>query len=323
MDGFRGVPNQVWILPSQNVTPMRSPDSANVVDFYKYRTGTKEQLFDPSTIIHFRYPDPRDPYTGGLSPLRACFEQAALTSDYSATKKAVYENTGIPSALVTPEEVIGEEERDRLESQWNQRFRRGGSGKVVVAESALKVQLLQHSLSDLAALAEMGATKDMIANAFHVPVAFFTTNTNLANLLASQSQHMDQAVSPRLERRDEKLNAQLVPLFDPTGRLFLASDDPTPVDGSLSVTQQIADLQYGVVSINEVRSERGLPPVPWGNVPWLPHAGCPRTCHERSRASRAGPRPATTMAGRSTILWWTTSSGRKRAQQCRRAPAGN
>jgi hypothetical protein len=35
---------------------------------------------------------------------------------------------------------------------------------------------------------------------------------------------MDQAVSPRLERRDEKLNAQLVPLFDPTGRLFLADD---------------------------------------------------------------------------------------------------
>jgi len=24
------------------------------------------------------------------------------------------------------------------------------------------------------------------------------------------------------------------------------------------------------VSINEVRSERGLPPVPWGEVPWLP-----------------------------------------------------
>jgi len=258
-------------------------------------------LFDPSTIIHFRYLDPRDPYTGGLSPLRPCFEQAALTSDNSAAKKAVYENTGIPSALVTPDEVIGEEERDRLESQWNQRFRRGGSGKVVVAESALKVQFLQHSLSDLAALAEMGATKDMIANAFHVPVAFFTTNTNLANLLASQSQHMDQAVSPRLERRDEKLNAQLVPLFDPTGRLFLASDDPTPVDGSLSVTQQIADLQYGVVSINEVRSERGLPAVPWGEVPWLPQrwlqTDVPRVQPgEKAQTTRRGRVPKTRRA---------------------------
>ena len=67
----------------------------------------------------------------------------------------------------------------------------------------------------------------------------------------------------------------VVPLYDLTGRLFLASDDPTPVDGSLSVTQQIADLQYGVVSINEVRAERGLPPVPWGNVPWLPQRWLP------------------------------------------------
>jgi hypothetical protein len=56
---------------------------------------------------------------------------------------------------------------------------------VLVAESALKVQLLQQGMGDFAALAQMGARKDLIANAFHVPVASFTTNTNLANLLAS------------------------------------------------------------------------------------------------------------------------------------------
>ncbi len=125
-------------------------------------------------------------------------------------------------------------------------------------------------MGDLSALAEMGATKELIANAFHCPIAFFTTQTNLANLSASKSQHMDQAVSPRLERRDEKLNAQLIPLYDPTGRLFLASEDPVPVDQNLSVVQQQADLKYGVASVNEVRSERGLPPAPWGDVPWLP-----------------------------------------------------
>jgi hypothetical protein len=152
----------------------------------------------------------------------------------------------------------------------NHRFRRGGSGKVVVAESALKVSLLNHSMGDLAALADMAATKTDIANAFHVPIAFLTSQTNLASLQASQSQHMSLAIGPRLERRDEKLNAQLVPLYDPTGRLFLASEDPVPVDQNLLVEQQIADLKFGVVSINEVRSERGLPPVPWGDVPVLP-----------------------------------------------------
>ncbi len=81
---------------------------------------------------------------------------------------------------------------------------------------------------------------------------------------------MSLAIGPRLERRDEKLNEQLVPLFDPSGRLFLASEDPTPVDAATSIQQKELDLKFGVVSINEVRGERGLPPVPWGDVPWLP-----------------------------------------------------
>jgi HK97 family phage portal protein len=270
-----GVPDQIWVLPAQNVNPRRRSDSANVVDYYEYRTGGKMQLFRPEQVIFFRYPDPRDPYLGGLSPLRAAFEQITLASSYAATKSAIYDNQAIPSALITPDEVLGEEERDRLETQWNAKFRRGGSGKVLVAESGLRVQLLQHSMGDLAALADMAATKEDICNAFHCPIAFFTTQTNLANLQAADSQHLSKCIHPRLTRRDEKLNEQLLPLFDPAGRLFLASEDPTPVDQDLTIKQQENDLKYGVVSINEVRSERGLPPVPWGNVPWLPDRWLP------------------------------------------------
>jgi phage portal protein BeeE len=152
---------------------------------------------------------------------------------------------------------------------------RGGAGKVVVAESNMKLQLLNQSMGDLAALADMKATKEDICNAFHVPIAYFTSQTNLANLQASQSQHMTQAIAPRIQRRDEKLNQTLVPLFDPSGRLFLASEDPIPVDQDASLAQLDKDMEYGILSINEVRSGRGLPPAPWGNVPWLPTRWAP------------------------------------------------
>jgi hypothetical protein len=167
--GPLGVPQAIWILPSQNVTPKRSPDSTRPVDYYLYRTGAREERFSPETIIHFRYPDPRDPYTAGLAPLRACFEQVALLSDYAAMKKAIYENRGLPSAIVSPDEVLGEEERDRLETQWNAKFRRGGSGRVLIGESKLNVSVLQASMGDLAALAESRATMEDVCNAFHVP----------------------------------------------------------------------------------------------------------------------------------------------------------
>src|SRR5262249_31841565 len=132
--GPLGTPEAVWVLPSQNVQPRREPGSPNLVDYYLYRTGAREQRFAPERVIHFRYPDPRDPYTGGLSPLRACYEQAALAGEFAAFKRAKLDNHAVPDAVVTPDEVIGEEERDRLEAQWNARFRRGGSGRVVVAE---------------------------------------------------------------------------------------------------------------------------------------------------------------------------------------------
>jgi HK97 family phage portal protein len=267
--GPYGVPAGIWILPSQNMTPGKRPNSPNAIDFFQYASGKNRQVFGVDEIIFFRNPDPKNPYTGGLSPLRACYEQVMLTSEFAATKSAVYENRGVPSALVSPDEVIGEEERDRLETMWNQKFRRGGSGKVVVTESNMKLQLLSQSLGDIAALADMKATKEDIVNAFHCPISFFTSQTNLANLLASQAQHMSQAITPRIQRRDQKLNQSLVPLYDDSGRLFLSSDDPVPVDQSATIAQLGLDMQYGVLSINEVRSGRGLAPAAWGDVPWL------------------------------------------------------
>jgi HK97 family phage portal protein len=265
--GPLGVPESIWILPAHQVTPWRAPDSARLVDVYVYRNGSQERRFAPESIIHFRYPDPRDPYTAGLSPLRACFESVGLLSEMAAFKRAKLDNLAVPDALIAPDQVIGEEERDRLELQWNARFRKGGAGRVVVSESPLKVQLLTHSLGDLAALADLKATKEDVANAFHVPLAFLTTETNLANLQAAEQQHMSKAIAPRLRRRDEKLNEQLVPRFDPTGRLFFASDDPVPINRELRVKEQEMYLQQGVVTVNEVRSELGLPPVAWGDVP--------------------------------------------------------
>ncbi len=80
---------------------------------------------------------------------------------------------------------------------------------------------------------------------------------------------MAKAISPRLRRRDEKLNEQLVPLFDPTpaipGERGPGADQPRT-----NAKEQELNLKYGVVTINEVRGESGLPPVPWGNAPWLP-----------------------------------------------------
>src|SRR5439155_10960281 len=122
---------------------------------------------------------------------------------------SVYDNHGLPGVVLPPDEAIGQEERDRLEKQWRQKFQRGGQGKALVAESSLRVTLLSQSMGDLAALADMRATKEDVANAFHVPLPFLSGDTNLANMQAADHLHKTLAIVPRLRRRDEKLNEQL------------------------------------------------------------------------------------------------------------------
>lgn len=262
------VPEEIWPLPSQNVRPVRRDNSKNVVDYYEYFGNGQTVSYPAERVIEFKFVDPKDPYSKGLSPLRACYEQMALSSEYTAMRRAVYDNAGIPSAVVSPGDIIGEDEKDRLEAQWNQKFRRGGQGKVLFAESDMKVQILSHSIGDLAALAEMKATKEDIANAFHVPLSYLTGEMNLANIQAADHTHKSIAISPRLKRRDEKLNEKLIPFFDPTGRLFFASEDPVIENKQLVIEQQERDLREGIRSINEIRAERGLPPVPWGELPY-------------------------------------------------------
>jgi phage portal protein BeeE len=229
--------------------------------------------------------------------LRACYENIASDSEYLAFKMALWQNSAIPGVVISPDEVLGEEERDRLEHQWNTKFRQGGTGRALVTESGMKVSLLAHSMGDLAALAEHGATKEDIVNAFHVPLSYLTSNTNLANLEAAERQHLANAITPRLLRRDEKINEQLIPLFDPGGRLFVASEDPTGLDSDSDIHRLELDLKYGVISINELRGERGLQPVPWGNVPWLPERWLP-TDQERFELPD-GKIPTTNISGSS------------------------
>jgi len=265
-DPLLDVPRAIWPLPAHLVTPVREPNSPRIVDAYEYR-GATPQRFAPDRVIHFRCPDPRDPYTSGMSPLKACFDQAALVSEFASLKRSVYDNAAMPSVLITPDEGLAPEERERLERQWKQKLQRGGQGGALVADSSLKVTVLSHSMGDLSALADVRASKEDIANAFQVPIPFLSGETNLANMQAADHLHKSLAILPRLRRRDEKLNEQLLSLIDPTGRLFFATPDPTPANQSFLLQQEQADLKLGVRTVNEVRASRGLAPVPWGNEP--------------------------------------------------------
>ena len=77
-----------------------------------------------------------------------------------------------------------------------------------------------------------------------------------------------------------------MPLYDSTGRLFLHSEDPTPADPEGDSRMFRNYLEYGIWTINNARALDGLPPVPWGEVPWLPAGLEPATAPRHRRHTR-------------------------------------
>jgi len=79
---------------------------------------------------------------------------------------------------------------------------------------------------------------------------------------------------PRLRRIEFKINQNLLPRYDP--RLFAAFDDPVPESREQHLREDETYLKLGVRTVNEVRDEKGLPPVPWGDTPMVYVAGHPK-----------------------------------------------
>jgi hypothetical protein len=96
---------------------------------------------------------------------------------------------------------------------------------------------------------------------------------NAASLAAARTAdyaHCKDAGIPRCARNEETLNARLVPMFDPGGRLFISYDSPVREDEVFALEQTRAATMIGAITRNEVRATVGLDPVPWGEQPLVP-----------------------------------------------------
>ena len=262
-------PDKILPLPAQLVTIKRGKTLDNIIISYKFGMGATAQEFAADEVIHLKFPSLRDPYGGGMSPLRACWEQRQIGRKLSAYENAVLDNQARPDAMISPKEPIGRAEAGRLEEKINKKFRKGGAGGILVAESEMEMKPLSFRPTDIAKMNQLGITKIQLANAYGVPISLLETqDVNRSNAEAGHYQHRLCAVAPRLEFISGPLNEELCPRYDE--RLFLAYDDPVPENRELLVAEQQMLLDRGGMTINEVRATRGLEPVEWGDKPWLP-----------------------------------------------------
>lgn len=268
--GALRVPAAIWPLMSQYVRVVRAPDGS----LTGYLFG-KDQLsriaLDVADVIHFRYPNPKDP-DYGLSPLEAAFGAATVLEAGQEYMRTMYDSGGMPEVAICVKGRIGKPERDSLYAEWKRKFASKRKGeKAIILEGEMTIQPISHPPKDVGTEFEQKFSREEIAAAFGVPLTMIQLNeASRAGAEAGMFQYLATTIVPKLRLIEEKLTEQLAARYDP--RLFLAFDNPVPQDREYRLKEIKTRLDTRMTTVNEERALEGMPPVAWGDEPNAPVA---------------------------------------------------
>lgn len=262
-------PAQIWLLAPQYVTEWPGTgDDAPVIEYYQFALGTgKIANYSPAEVVPFRMTDmATGGYSGGMSPLRACFEQVRLARFADGLTSARVQNGGRPDALYIPNGdefggSIGLSEAARLQQLLASRFRMAGAGSIMVADIPGDIKTIQWPMNDILDAARYALTREQIAEAYHVPMTKLKRDgANRASAESGEYAHALDAGLPRCRRNEAALNMFYCPMYgdEAAERLFFAFDDPPGLVDQAAVDAKFTlAVNRGYITGNEVRKSVG------------------------------------------------------------------
>lgn len=271
----RGNPVAIYVLDPARMTPVYVDEAspATEVAYWVYNTpvgGTKLQ-FTPDEIISFPYFSPYSQIIGIGSMQAAQMEQ---DNDLAAQNfvSALYQNGAMPSGVLSSDQQLTDQTVERVRSDWKRTYEGSANiGKTLILEQGLKYERLSLSQEDMAFYEGRRDARDAILQIFRVPRSLLGSSQSItrANAEADVYSFAKNKIQPMMEDLFIRMNYYLLPKFglDPV-RDKLEFKPLVPEDRELELKENDTYLKNGVLTINEVRSRRGLEPVEWGDQPY-------------------------------------------------------
>lgn len=263
-----GAPAEIWIVPPEWIKIV--PSKTAFIDHYVLEHGGYIENLPVEDVLHFKNPNPNNPYRGmsTVAAAATAVDTDAYSQEYA---RRFFENSAIPAGVLEVEGHLTPEERTSIREQWT----KGHKGtrrahRIAILPSTTKYHAIAVSARDAALLEQRRYNRDEILAIFGVPASKIgiVEDVNRANAEAADYTYASEVIAPRLVRMEDRMNAFLVPQYDP--RLAVRFDNPIPEDRDRRLREQDIYLQRSVMTINEVRSGIGFDEVDYGDVPLVP-----------------------------------------------------
>ena len=248
-----GVPVQIWIIPPDKMKII--PDKEKFIKGYLYINSPNDVIFDPSEIVHFKFPSANNAYYG-MGCLSAVTHAYNINDNMNRYENALFSNMARPDGILKTEQELNDNDFKRLKIEWNQTYGKvEKSGKTAVFDKGLDYKMISITPRELSFLAGRKITKEEIYNAFGVPLGLVSEESNRANSEMATYTYMKNTISPRHRRKEQKMNEVLVPRFDE--RIFCVYENCIPEDKEFEHRTRKENVDSAIINRNEARLELG------------------------------------------------------------------
>ncbi len=259
VDNALGRPAELWPLnPADLVEIEAGPDTRRPIAAFRFHApGGRVVEHLPEEVLYFRHPNPRS-LLYGMSPVEAMAHAFDIDLAVRVYQRNFFRNSARPEVVLSTDQRLSEEEARRLITRWNQKHQ--GLAHVfepTLLDAGLKVQPLAYSARDFEFMALAGWTQDNILAAYGVPAGKLglVKDVNRANAQGIDITFNAECIRPRLELIEDVFNVFLVPRYG--AGLLLRHDNPVPSDRAQAHREAMAQLDRGVMTINEFRAGQG------------------------------------------------------------------
>ena len=247
-----------------------------------YNTGCELVPIFSDELIHFKDWNPWNPLRG-VNPLVSLALE--IEQDYFANKAntTLLKNNAIPQGLLKTDQTLRPEEADQLERRWESKYGQVKSGrKIAVLGKGTSFEALSFN-PDVVKLFELKRWNlYTILAKFGIPpkVANISDRSSALSGKDTKEQHSafwQYTLIPLLRQFEQVLESQFFMRFNTkeTGRFDLWDIPELQENEDAQSRRDIAEINAGIKTINDVLKERGKKPKPWGDTWYRPKGTVP------------------------------------------------
>lgn len=274
------VPTEIWLARPDKMRIIAS--KTEYIAGFEFRDGSEVIPLLPEEVIWFRFFNPMAELAG-LSPVAVDRLSADTAIDAMKSNRNLFRNGPLFSNIFLKADVkMSDQEVEAFSKRISKRYSGPDNANRPFIGSHIEPKNMGFSPKDMEHINTLRWSLEDVSRVYGVPKPLLgdLERATYANIQEAQNIFWRNTMVPYMMFFQEEINEMLVPMFkDPSLTVEFDLSDIEALQENLNeVSERLnAQVDKGILTINEVRAKMGMEPVGWGDVWWAPATLLPVT----------------------------------------------